>query len=497
MPKKTRKPSAKAKSMADAKATGIVTESISGEDSFSNPSARLGFGTPSLGQGAHYPLTRHLTWNYLQLLSMYRSQWPIRRVIDLPVVDALKNGIKITNQQRPEAKDAFARVLKQTQTMPKIGEAARWGRLFGGGAAIPVIKGHEDWLDTPLDLDDIAPGSYQGLMVFDRWSGINPSSLLVDEWNTPLDHNLPSFYQCTTAEGAMFEVHASRVLRFCGRGGPAGSLPQWHRQEEQHWSVSEIELVFDALRQFDNTSWAIAELVFRANILALKQKGQADLLSLGTPAQQKRLAATMSNINWLMSNQSVITIGDEDDLQALQFAFAGLGDVWDRFAIGVAGAAEMPVSKLWGRTISNLGNTGDGDRELWQAKVEGTQSIEIEPSLDRLFPIVAMSTWGMVPDDFAWAWNPVRKLDGKDQAELAERKGGAINTFFTSGIFTRKQALREIQATSEETGIGLSITDEEVAAADDTPIAGDLPLDPQEDMNAQTESESIQTALTA
>ena len=51
--------------------------------------------------------------------------------------------------------------------------------------------------------------------------------------------------------------------------------------------------------------------------------------------------------------------------------------------------------------------------------------------------------------------------------------------------------MREVQLASEETGIGLSITDEEVELAENTPVIGDM-----NDYD-QTPSTDIQTAPTA
>ena len=284
----------------DKKTVSDETGIISSQDAFSNPSARLGFGTPSLLESTQYPLTR-LTRDYMLLLSMYRSSSITRRLIDLPVTDSLKNWIRITSQQTPQQKDQFQRVIRKTATIAKLSEAIKWGRLFGGAAAVMVIAGHEDRLEEPLNIDEVEIGSFKGLMTFDRWSGVSPSSELIDEYSTPAEHGLPAFYQCETTEGQSFRVNASRVLRFTGRG----ALPNWERMTEQGWGISEIELVFDELRKRDTASFAIANLVMRANILTLKQRGQEGLLAMGTPQQQSRLLNTLNNANYLLSNQSM------------------------------------------------------------------------------------------------------------------------------------------------------------------------------------------------
>lgn len=49
-------------------------------DAFSNPIARLGYGTQDLMQATQYPLTR-MTQNYQLLTSLYRDNWIVQNII--------------------------------------------------------------------------------------------------------------------------------------------------------------------------------------------------------------------------------------------------------------------------------------------------------------------------------------------------------------------------------------------------------------------------------
>ena len=49
-------------------------------DAFSNPAARIGFGTLDLLQATEYPMTR-MTQNYQLLTSLYRENWIIQNII--------------------------------------------------------------------------------------------------------------------------------------------------------------------------------------------------------------------------------------------------------------------------------------------------------------------------------------------------------------------------------------------------------------------------------
>ena len=247
-------------------------------DAFANVIARLGYGSANLTEGASYPLTR-LSRNYILCQSLYRSNWIARKVIDAPSEDMLKNRFELTGDMDPDALADFDRTVTDTGTEEKLLTALKWGRLFGGAGAVIIIDGHDD-LSEPLEVDEVNPGSYRGLIVFDRWSGISPNAELNTDIKNPLEFGLPISYRVTTETAQSFDVHASRVLRFIGR-----DLPQWEKQAEMRWGISEFELLYQELTKRDNTSNNLASLVFRANILGLKMKDLAQMLSgVGTNA---------------------------------------------------------------------------------------------------------------------------------------------------------------------------------------------------------------------
>jgi len=210
-------------------------------DAFRNQMARMGYGTPNLLEGTDYPLTR-LTRDYNLMNSLYRSHWIVRKIIDTIPEDMTKNWIQLTCQVSPELIDRYQRAERRTKTREAILRALKWGRLYGGAAAVMMIEGHEHYLDRPLNLDEVMPDSYKGLLVLDRWSGITPAGEVIDDINSP-DFGLPASYHVTTETGTVYDVHASRVLRFIGR-----ELPYWERVAEVQWGISEIEVVYDELK---------------------------------------------------------------------------------------------------------------------------------------------------------------------------------------------------------------------------------------------------------
>ncbi len=447
-------------------------ETMRAIDAFQNTLARLGTNTPNLMEGTSYPLTR-LTRKYQLMNSLYRSHWIVRKIIDVPQEDMLKNWIDLNTDVTPELIDRFQKTIRKTYTRAKILQGLKWGRLYGGAAGIIMIDGQEEILAEPLDYNSIMPDSYKGLIIVDRWSGVNPSIETVEDANSP-DFGLPLKYTITVQNGQSFEIHHTRVVRFLGR-----DLPEWEAQAEQRWGISEIELVFDELKKRDNTSWNIASLIFLANIRVLKMEGMANILSTQAAKAQQNLYQALQAQNWIMSNMGMMVLGEKDDLDSKQFAFSGLNDIYQSFMLDIAGCAEMPVTKLFGRAPAGMNATGESDMQNYEDTLTGRKESHLRPVLDKVLPVVALSSWGQIPDDFDYAFKPSRTLTNENRAELADKKGKVILDMFNAGLINKVQGLKELQQMEDETGMFSNITDEDIKAAElePPPLPPEIGLD--------------------
>lgn len=139
-------------------------------DAFSNPIARLGYGTQDLLQATQYPLTR-MTQNYQLLTSLYRDNWIVQNIISTIPEDMVRKWYTVKSNVAPERIDVLQRLERKVHLRKSILEGMYWGRLYGGAAAIIMIRGQDD-LSQPLDYGLILPGAFLGLQILDRWSGI-------------------------------------------------------------------------------------------------------------------------------------------------------------------------------------------------------------------------------------------------------------------------------------------------------------------------------------
>lgn len=307
------------------------------------------------------------------------------------------------------------------------------------------------------------PGDYKGLLVLDRWSGITPEMELVNDLDDP-EFGLPNFYRVSSDSLDIgVKVHHSRIIRFMGR-----PLPYIEQLAETYWGASELEHVIDELRKRDNVSWNIAMLTFMANLRVMKMEGMSQILATGSPQAQQDLYNVIQGMNAMMNNSSMQILGENDSFETHQYTFGGIADTYDRFMMDVAGAAETPVTKLFGRSPAGMNSTGESDMQNYYDTIEEKQESELRPIYDKLLPIMCMSTLGAVPDDLDFDFNAVRRPNEDEMSDLASKNTDSVTKAFQAGLISQRTALKELRSQSEITGMWTNITDEDIEKADDT-----------------------------
>ena len=430
-------------------------------DAFSNPAARIGFGTMDLLQATEYPMTR-MTQNYQLLTSLYRDSWIVQNIVATIPNDIMRKWYEIKSGIAPDYLNRLARLERNTQLRKKLLLGMYWGRLYGGAVGVMLIRGQDD-LSIPLDMDAVMPGSFLGLQILDRWSGVYPEGELVTDQENA-DYGLPKYYTIRdeVSGATTVRVHHSRVVRFIGR-----ELPWTEQVMEQYWGESELEAIYNEIVKRDNVSGNIAALTFRANINYMETDGLDQLLGTANAETQRRFWNTLSAQSIMENNFGTRVINKGDAIHNTQYTFTGLSDVYDCMMMDVAGAARIPVTKLFGRSPAGMNATGESDMRNYYDYIDGLRENEFRPIIERILPVMAMSAWGEVPDDLEITFPTMQTPDAKEKAETAEKKANAVFAAYQNDLIDAATALLELQAISEETGVFGKITDEAVEAGKD------------------------------
>jgi len=378
--------------------------------------------------------------NQIELESAYQSNWIARRIVDKPNEDALREWRKFSGKQSKQIENEERRLGVQQAYL----DTCCWADLYGG-AALLMVTGQD--LSTPLDLNKIKKGGLKNLVVLDRWD-IQPTEFNLTD---PLKPNwmLPEYYMMVNGEQ---KIHYTHIIRRTG-----ARLPRRMRMFEQGWGDSRLRRCMSDLRDVVATKSGIASLVLEANVDTVSVKGLQSALSgpqCDQITERYRLFGMM---------KSLVNLGlldaDNETYDRKSVAFSGLSQIMEQFMVWTAGAAEMPVTELWGQSASGLSATGEGDRKNYEGTIKGKQDGSMRLDLEGLDQVLIRSALGEYPKDLEFEWNPLSLPTGNEQAQEELADAQADSLYLENGVIRQSHAMRRAQAKGT-----YAITDEQIAA---------------------------------
>jgi phage-related protein (TIGR01555 family) len=430
-------------------------------DSFQNFEARVGIQTNNQSSASSYGFD-FISRNRVQMEAMYRSSWIVGAVVDSVAEDMTRAGITVSSDLDPDDQQALDQAMERLQIWDALCDTTKWSRLYGGALAVMLIDGQK--MDTPLNVDSVGEGQFKGLLVLDRWL-VQPSlNELVQEYGP--DMGKPKFYEVVADSMALKRqrIHYSRVLRVDGV-----DLPYWQKISENLWGQSVIERLFDRLLAFDSTTQGAAQLVYKAHLRTLKVKDLRQIIGIGGPALEG-LIKQIDMIRRYQSNEGLTLLDASDEFQVDQYTFAGLDDVLLQMAQQLSGAAEIPLTRLFGQSPAGLSATGEGEMKQYHESINTKQERRLRMPLTRLLEVMARSVLGQaLPKGWSFTFNSLQRMSDTEKSTIATATTTAILDANDSGVIDQATALKELKQASEMTGLFTNITDEMITEAENAP----------------------------
>lgn len=380
-----------------------------------------------------------------ELENMYRGSWLAKRIVNAVADDMTREWLHtIFDDDTEQSQFAIEQAEKKFAVRHKINEALRWARLYGGCLVILGTKDKD--LSKPLKVENIRKGDLRYLHVMDRWR-VSASTSLNQDLDSP-NFGMPEKY--FIAESAI-EIHHTRVLRFNGQ-----KLPYFAWRRNAMWDDSELQHVLDSLMNCDMTTQSIATMLFESNVDVVKAEGLADILASkdGEAKLTKRfqLAAILKSFN------RMLLLDGSESYEKKQNSFANLDKVLEKFMVDVCGAADIPMTRLFGQSPGGLNSTGDGDIRNYYDMVSSKQEKDLRPQLEYLYEILVRSELGSMPDDFRFDFNPLWQVSATEQATIDKSRAEQDKIYLDSGVITPPLVARELK----ERGTYRNLTDDDI-----------------------------------
>ncbi len=255
----------------------------------------------------------------------------------------------------------------------------------------------------------------------------------------------PEAYLITAATGTPIEgrlIHASRVIKYCG---PI-DLPEHMRRDEQYWSLSVLERVYDEMRKMWS-ALGYAEGVLHDLILdvfSIPGLQEAVMAGKGDMVKARvRLFAGLKSIFRAL----VIDGGNEEKKRAPEQyvqksrTVTGIPQLVDVFVPAAVAATGIPRTIFLGDSYGGLNSGGnDGEWRSWDARVKSWQGDIITTWLTWMYGLLFAAkdgpTAGREPETFTIKHRPLRQPTPKEEAEIDALRAERHRTYWEMGVLS-------------------------------------------------------------
>ena len=356
-----------------------------------------------------------------QLLNAYRGSWLPRKIIDIPALDSCRKWrdwqADAGQIEKIEAEE------KRLNVRGKVLEARTKARLWGG-AAILIGTGDID-PSQPLDPEKVKAGGVKYLTVVTR-RDLNANEIENDPGSE--FYGKPASYTLNGKDGQPVTLHPSRLVVFQGAAVPDEDL-----NVNKGWSDSVLTAVLDAVKNADSTAANVASLVFEAKVDIIRIPNF--MASLSDPEYEQRWLNRYTLANVGKGVNGTLMLDKEEEYESKTTSFANLPDVIDRFLQIVAGAADIPLTRLLGTSPGGLNSTGESDLRNYYDRISAMQEIDMTPAMFRMDEAIIRSALGSRPPEVHYIWSSLWQISDKERADIGKTNAETIKSLNDTGLF--------------------------------------------------------------
>ena len=367
--------------------------------------------------------------------ALMRFQGIARRIVTREPKDALREGVDFDGMD-PQTKRDTLTALDGLGALAKFKEARTWEKAYGGAAIVCFVEDgrlpHE-----PIDLDNIQ--AVKSLLVVDRhelhaesWE-VDPTQKGFGEVKTWTLHG-GDVEGSSGVSGTVF--HRSRVIVF-----PGLSLPRREVVLNQGWGGSELDLVWNELRNYGSTHAFAAEAISLFTQGVFKTDVAKAVRSDNATEMVNRLKALRQGMGILGD----LILDKNEDYEIKQRPLSGIADALEKFVAALVAATDMPRSILLGESPGGLNNGENaGEVRSWYDHVASGRVDTYTPKMMHLLMLVWLSktgpTRGRVPKNWRIEWPELWQLTEAERAEIRNKNAQARSVDVNAGIVSETEA---------------------------------------------------------
>ena len=353
-------------------------------------------------------------------IAAYMSSGMLKKVISIPAEDRVREW----RDWQADA-DAITKIEAEEKRLGLIAKTQEAENLrgIGGGAIVIITAGnHADELKP----DQIGANGIVALNVVSRWQITGKG--WIKDLASPR-YGQPEMWEMDGGGSDRKQIHPSRVICFRGARLPAGSAVS---DEDAFWGDSRLLRVYSEVERSDKTQAWFAALVKKAKLLRF---GIPDLDQRDQEQLNRRVALIAQGENSLNATIFRSSGGTDDPGETIndyQVTWNGIPAMMDAFDQRVAAVADIPFTRLMGRSPAGMNATGSHDMDNWNKMVVAGQKLETRPCLEALDPLLLRSA-GVDESKATWAFAPLSVPTEKESTDTFKTLMDAVEKVQATG----------------------------------------------------------------
>lgn len=334
--------------------------------------------------------------NQVEIDNAFRTTW-LKKIVTIPAEDAVREGW--TWQANTDDETTLIEAEQNRLNIAQcICEALTLSRK--DGSAFLYMGGLPGDASMPLNIEAVRAGSLKYLTLFERWQ-CSPSEREQD----PISQNYGGAKYYTVGQA---RIHPSRIIRFIGNKVYG---QQWDGHGDSIWTV-----IREGVKNADLIAAATASLTHEAKTDVYKLAGFG--ANIPTQAYEDVMVKRFQLVASLKSIVNATVMDKEDEWEQKTINFAGLPDIQDRALLIMCGLADIPATRLLGKSPQGLQSSGDGELKNYYDNVAARQKLVIGPAIHPLMEVLIRSALGSRPPEIHWNWNPLWQMSAKESADI-------------------------------------------------------------------------------
>ncbi|SHK27027.1 phage-related protein, HI1409 family [Fibrobacter sp. UWOV1] len=363
--------------------------------------------------------------NDIELANLYLQDGLATTIADAFPEHALADDIKIIGDETGD----ILKDLDDKGFTEAVIEAGTMARLFGGAAILTLYDGNTQFYRPPRPNEKVV-----GYKVYSAADFSLSNNDYVNDKTSPF-YNEIELFKLNLENGNQPKIHVSRLTIFRNKKAPRNLKNLSFNQ--RFFGCSSVKEVDDSLKDLGSSMGGVSNMMSENGLKIFSLSGLTQMLSRpdsGVKSVQER----MSVVNMALSAYHSLFQDKDDSFNMVSHNFTGIPEIVRLMMVMVCARSKIPMSILFGQTITGLAGTNEGDLKTFYGDVNRWRRKVLYRNMCKLITDFCKRNLG-TSDLKEFSFAPLGALSGKEYVDAKFIQAQTCEKFFNMGAMTNTE----------------------------------------------------------